>query len=250
LLDLGVELVFLSENTYSLVSESFKNVFEKNVIRLGSDVQDNLSRKIKVAMCSNIYADGRKNERWLFNLAKNSDPNKIIFRFVGKGWEPTKSKIESLSFEVQHFPQSELSNYQATLDSIQWCDLYIYTGWDEGALGCLDAYILGKNLLISSQGFHLEFNLRGDELFINEDDLQKKFELFQEKYFQGYGAIFHWTWTQSAMDLVEIFKKSKEPGLHKNNIILPSIFVFKQLFQTILKRVRHSIWKFWQRKRS
>jgi signal transduction histidine kinase len=72
LLDLGVELIFLSENTFDLVSDSIRSGFEKNIIRLGSDIQNNRPKKIKVSMCSNIYADGRKNEKWLVNLAKNA----------------------------------------------------------------------------------------------------------------------------------------------------------------------------------
>lgn len=244
LVNLGVIPIFLSQDTYEFVNNSLSKKLPKNIIRLGSDIQNFSSNKLKVAMCSNIYADGRKNENWILDLAKNNQSNQVIFRFVGSGWHSIVSALTKMNFEVEYFPNAEITSYDLTLDAIKWCDLYIYTGWDEGALGCLDAYILGKNLLISSQGFHRDFNLGSTERFTNKGEFIDNFSLFLQKYNSGYGAIINWTWHQMALDFLEILKISSqalEPN--NNNAVRYKKSTLKLLNKSILKKIKHLIWK-------
>jgi hypothetical protein len=61
--------------------------------------------------------------------------------------------------------------YALILKVIRQADLFLYTGFDEGSLGALDAYLLGVPLLISDQGFHKNFEKRGDiSLFSNYEE--------------------------------------------------------------------------------
>ena len=237
-------LIFLSSHTHLQICNALKMDIPLNTLRMGTDLAKNLSQRIKVSMCSNVYPDGRKNENWIVDLAKKYQPDQIEFRLIGRGWEDIVSKLRNAGFQINMFDESQLNldAYEMTLAAIKWCDIYIYTGWDEGALGSLDAYLLNKRLLISAQGFHLDFCLHEDEFFFSKNDFFAKFEKQRNRLSGEYGSMVNWSWANTSLQMSKILQDTELASYSKVRIKLNSISV-NFFFASLRKKLKHWAWQ-------
>lgn len=110
--------------------------------------------KYTVGVFSRTYRDGRKREFELLAFASRFSPEMIKFRIVGSGWATIVQKLRKSGFEVGWSEGFETSDYIAELDSV---DCALYFGWDEGAVGCIDALARGKRVIAPPVGYHLDY---------------------------------------------------------------------------------------------
>lgn len=109
---------------------------------------------VKVAILTRTYDDGRKREFELERLAKEFSPKDIGFNIMGRGWDRQVGRLKGLGYTVDYEPEFAQEKYVAFIDS---ADFLVYTGWDEGAVSCIDALARGKKVIAPGIGYHLDY---------------------------------------------------------------------------------------------
>jgi hypothetical protein len=115
-------------------------------------------RAIRIGLSSYIYNDGRKNESWLQRLSEELPLGGFEFHIFGSGWEKTCEKLIQAGADVIYTKATTdfTGDHRAILDSLSFVDFWMYLGFDEGSMGCLDAALAGVPLITTPQGFHLD----------------------------------------------------------------------------------------------
>lgn len=115
-------------------------------------------RRIVIGITSRVYADGRKREALLREVAGHMNLSPFTFRIFGLGWEPTIETLREAGAQVEYFGESDdfRKDYEVLQAAIPHFDYYLYLGMDEGSLGTLDALAAGVPTIITPQGFHLD----------------------------------------------------------------------------------------------
>lgn len=115
-------------------------------------------RRIVIGITTRLYADGRKREFLLQELAKSKRLDAFHFEIFGDGWERIIPSLESAGATVEHFPScgDHERDYELVIERIKTFDYYLYTGLDEGSMGFLDALATGVPTIVTPQGFHLD----------------------------------------------------------------------------------------------
>lgn len=172
----GAIPIFMSRQHAEQISNEIGYSFRKFSILPGSDLAINANRK-RILISSNYYPDGRKNETLLIKLAQECSLNSFHFLFIGKSWDNIAKSLVSAGAEVTIFSPNnpDYPNYDTQIEILRGADCYLYLGFDEGSLGALDAYLMGTPMIISKQGFHLEFAPRSNILlFQSYEDFKRR----------------------------------------------------------------------------
>lgn len=196
LIGAGAIPVFMSEQHAEQVSSKIARPYKSHSIIPGSDTS-NYSERKRILILSNYYPDGRKNENLLINLAKEHRLDTFHFTFIGKSWEKIAKVLVAAGAEVETFSPNDLEypSYDMQVRILRGVDCYLYLGFDEGSLGALDAYLLGTPMIISKQGFHLEFPLRSDIfLFENYEDFKNTFLTIPSRNQLNPDEAQKWSW--------------------------------------------------------
>ncbi len=205
-------------------------------------------RKFRIGLVSKWYPDGRKNESWIIEFAKKGLLDNCEFSVVGHGWEETVSKLRGYGVECRIFNDVEdrIPNYSNIKEYYDYIDLYIYFGFDEGALGSLDAYVFKKDLLVSRQGFHTEFALDENSFIDNKLDAQEKFILKKENFEKWAESLSKWNWNlyvQNIMSFIDIHEKVLGHSNYKTNAytanmkLLMSSKGYRKMLPRTLRRI-------------
>ena len=196
LIDLGGIPIFMSEQHARDVSRALSLPKVAEVILPGSDAAGAQDR-LRIVISSNYYPDGRKNEHYLKNLAKDHRLDSFHFTFIGKSWEPVGRELIQSGAEVEYLDPSKSNylEYKTQLNLIRGYDLFIYLGFDEGSLGALDAFLLGVPLLVTGQGFHLEFENNGEiRFFTTYDEFIAQLMESSKRFRPNSQDTEKWTW--------------------------------------------------------
>jgi len=91
---------------------------KRNVIGLNLPHRGGYIRYPRIAIFSDYYNDNRKNEGWIDEYIKSvskKDRNKIIFSFLGHGWEDFGKKLNELggSYEIYSYNRDMDGEYEA-----------------------------------------------------------------------------------------------------------------------------------------
>lgn len=143
----------------------------------------------KIAIFSERYKDGRKNEDWLieyFTQAPSLARRGIVLCLIGYNWEGYCKKLANmgLSFELYRYDRSLEGEYDIQKKILNDMDYLIYPGFDGGAMCIYDGIMAGAKLIIADNGYHkgLGGNVR---LFKNKSEfficLDEVVELFQQR---------------------------------------------------------------------
>lgn len=143
----------------------------------------------KLAIFSERYKDGRKNEDWLleyFTKAPSYARRAIIICLIGYNWESYCQKLVDLklSFELYRYDRSLLGEYDMQKKILNGMDYLIYPGFDGGAMCVYDGVMAGAKLIVADNGYHrgLGNNVR---LFSNKSEfficLDEVVELFRQR---------------------------------------------------------------------
>lgn len=146
------------------------------VVGIDLPARNTYIRPLSVGIFSACYPDGRKNEQWLLNYCEVDENAKLLnFVFIGTGWFKITKRLEelSISFEWHNVPRSLPYEYQYQQNILKDVDYYMYMGMDGGAMGTLDAYAMGCQLVVTNDGFHqtipnIDFAFDSKEGFIEQ----------------------------------------------------------------------------------
>ncbi|MTA67083.1 MAG: hypothetical protein F2951_01245 [Actinobacteria bacterium] len=200
----GIDLVFMSKSHSEHISEMVRRDQIFFHVLPGTDLV-HLIKPMKVGIFSKVFIDGRKNENWLIKLVEVTDPSQFEFIIVGKGWNKIVSKLRRLGSKVSLFddienPYPEYADFPELYNSL---DLFIYLGFDEGSMGALDAFVLGTNLLVSRQGFHMEFELDDSQLFSDYAEFEERFTQQLNRYVIQQRHRQEWSWENFSKSLLD-----------------------------------------------
>ena len=219
LCDLGMTPIAISRDTAQKLSKALRLPQDIPSIRIGSDLAKPKNSTFNVAMCSRVYSDGRKNEGWLTTFPSSIDLSDVSFTLVGRGWESTADLLRSRANFVNLEDESSIENdsYVKTLDALMKSNLTIYTGFDEGSLSALDANLLSCDLLISNQGFHMEFGLGEENLFNNQSDFYAKFENRLARWRKKKDLSVNWSWSSMTKQFDEIIFNDNQANISQSS---------------------------------
>jgi hypothetical protein len=202
--DANIDLVFMSQEHAKSISRLLEFKERPFNILAGSDLVDQ-RRKMRVGLFTKTFPDSRKNEEWLMLLAKEVDLQSCELVIVGTGWNKICNRLRKLGINVEVYDGIELdypkySDFPAIYNTL---DLYVYLGFDEGSMGALDAFLLKCEMLISRQGFHLEFNLGEESYFSDYNEFKSKFLIRMEQYRIQEDRYSSWSWARTIESLEE-----------------------------------------------
>ena len=238
----NIDLVFMSEDHANTVSthlglDKFFNIL------LGSDLSA-YNAPYRVGIFSKRFSDGRKNEKWLIRLAKEIDLGDVEIIFVGSGWKVIASKLQSLGVSTIRYDDDEnkYPEYSEFPDIYKSLDLFLSPGFDEGSMGSLDAFIFGKDMLISRHGFHFELELDEENYLDSYEDLKAKFIVRLDKFRKRRMQAREWSWRNTTSALLghwnELSEKPKTDTLVSENI-----FAGNQDFTTKIQSVSRALYR-------
>jgi len=115
-------------------------------------------KRLVIGLTSRAYADGRKREWVLVELARAMRLDRFHFEILGDGWEPIVAELQTAGATVRHTPGTSdyEHDYALMRERIPAFDYYFYPGLDEGSMGFLDALAAGVPTIVTPQGFHLD----------------------------------------------------------------------------------------------
>ena len=158
-------------------------------------------RRTVIGITSRVYADGRKREALLKDVARRMRLDGFEFRIFGLGWEPTITVLERAGAKVAYFGESD--NFRKDYDTIQAeipkFDYYLYLGMDEGSLGTLDALSAGVATIVTPQGFHLDLPGGITHPVITLDDLERVFRALDAERVARVASVTGLTWEAYAL---------------------------------------------------
>lgn len=171
-------------------------------------LDNTLVRRIHFTIQCNCYRDGRKNESFLENLARDVDLSFAEFSFYGTGWEVMATILELSGARVSIIlPTDDFSkDYTEMRNALAAADYYVNLGWDEGSLGSLDAFVNRTGMILSAQGYHLNIP---DERIQFFNDYKEFFNLIVEirsNYNLRQLAASNMSWSQYARNHISIWE--------------------------------------------
>jgi hypothetical protein len=163
-------------------------------------------RRIRIAITTRLYPDGRKREDLLVRLAAERDLSSFHFEIAGSGWDEVVPLLRAAGATVQWSPGSEdyQADYRELLESMRSCDYYLYLGMDEGSLGTLDALALGLGTIVTPQGFHLDLPIT--EPVESYEDVAAVFDRLARERAARMQAVHGWTWEQYAREHIHVWE--------------------------------------------
>ena len=210
----GIKPIFLSDAHADEIAEMIRSPKRFHVAYPGSDLASMREDNLRFIITSHIYPDGRKNEDYLIRLAREVNLRDCHFILCGKRWEEVAKSLErsgatvlQLSPEYGNYPE-----YPELLNLVRQSDIFLYTGFDEGSMGALDAYLIGKKLIVSNQGFHKKFQGANVSLFDDysefaqyiKSEIKAKLEIKQNQT--------QWSWRSFTRAHLDLWETELEKG--------------------------------------
>lgn len=151
--------------------------------------------------CYDAY-DVRKRAGALLDIIEGIDINYFRFIIMGSGWESIIGKLREKGFEVQYYDEFDNDVYVTIMQDI---DYFLYTGFDEGSMGYLDALAAGAGTIVTPQGFHLDVDCDIDYPCRNIEQFKKALLHLQKKRQDKVEAVRDWTWKSYVEKHMEIW---------------------------------------------
>jgi hypothetical protein len=171
---------------------------------------DQMFKKINFGIFSNLYTDGRKNERNFEKAFLKLDPDLFKLTIIGKGWNNIVKKLRENKIEVNHWNFFFRYIY---IKEFRKIDYLIYLGNDEGSMTFMDAIQLGVKTIMVPQGFQHDLKdlitFKVDKNLRNLDKIL--LEILDSKIiFKKYKDILTWdNYVEKHLDIWKKIQKSK-----------------------------------------
>lgn len=162
-------------------------------------------KKIVLGITNRCYAkeDFRKNDLLIVDVCKQLDPDFFEFKIMGSGWEEIVRELEQMGFEVTYYNDFDSDIYLNMMPSL---DYWIYYGFDEGAMGYLDAMAAGIKTIVTPQGYHLDTFVKPTYLCSTVNDFVQVLKQIQDEKKKIVNAVADWTWENYAKKHLEIWQ--------------------------------------------
>ncbi|MDE7432754.1 MAG: hypothetical protein K2N34_12690 [Lachnospiraceae bacterium] len=151
--------------------------------------------------CYDTY-DVRKRADVILDIVEGVSSDYFCFIIMGRGWERVVSELRSKGFDVQYYNEFD---YDIYVNIMQDIDYFLYTGFDEGSMGYLDALAAGAGTIVTPQGFHLDVDCDIDYPCKNVAQFRKAFTDLQKKREAKINAVREWTWDNYVKKHMEIW---------------------------------------------
>jgi hypothetical protein len=172
-------------------------------------------RRTRIGLSGRIYADGRKNENWLINVASQISLEAFTFVICGNGWEEVATALKAAGATVELVPETSdfIHDYQRVIDHLHDLDWWMYLGLDEGSLGSLDAALAGIPLIATPQGFHLNLPNGIKHGVLSAQQLRSVLLSLSLPYETARSARDYWTWARYAAEHLAIWQGEPPPDI-------------------------------------
>ncbi|QCB54751.1 hypothetical protein E5675_10115 [Sphingopyxis sp. PAMC25046] len=157
-------------------------------------------RRIVIGLTTRLYADGRKREAMLVEMARTMRLDRFRFEIFGLGWEDVIPLLEAAGAEVAYSPGTDdfRADYVEMMARVPAFDYYLYLGRDEGSLGTLDALAAGVKTIVTPQGFHVDLPGGITHAIWSQEELETVFRDLAEEVDRRAGAVAGLTWQSYA----------------------------------------------------
>lgn len=177
-------------------------------------------RKIHIGITNKCHhEDFRKRDDIILQVMKRVDSSLFKISIMGGGWDSIVNELEKVGIEVSYYPDFDRKTYMEIMPSF---DYWFYYGFDEGAMGYLDALAAGVRTIVTPQGYHLDA-IPGPTYTCNTiDDFVKVFDAIASEKKAIIDSVADWTWENYAKKHLEIWKymagtiSMKELYTHQN----------------------------------
>lgn len=178
-------------------------------------------RKIVLGITNRCYGsyDLRKRDDLMYEVLKKVNPDLFELRIMGSGWDDIVADIKKLGIQVTYYDEFDREQYVQLMPSL---DYWIYYGFDEGAMGYLDAMAAGIKTIVTPQGYHLDTKEKPTYLCETIDDFVEVLLKIQNEIERRIASVACWTWENYAKKHLEIWeyllncKPLKELYVHQN----------------------------------
>ena len=164
-------------------------------------------KKINLGFFTNLYSDGRKNQKFFIESVKKISPELIKLSIIGKGWKELVGELKAAGYEISYQRFFFRSRYISTLKDI---DYLIYLGNDEGSMSFLDALQLGIKTIMIPQGFQKDLEkfitFKIDKNLKNFPSILKKITDEKNKFLEIREKL---TWENYTQEHVKIWESLK-----------------------------------------
>ena len=162
-------------------------------------------RKIVLGITNRCYGwlDCRKRDDMIVLICQQINPQFFRWKIMGSGWDEIVNAIQKLGFEVEYYPEFEREIYKSLMPSL---DYWIYYGFDEGAMGFLDALAAGVKTIATPQGYHLDVKRGLTYPCSTIDDFISVLKKIQKEKEQIVEAVKEWTWENYAKKHLEVWQ--------------------------------------------
>ena len=162
-------------------------------------------RKIVLGITNRCYGnqDLRKRDSLIFEACKELNPELFLIKIMGSGWAEIVCQLRKLGFEVMYYDEFDRETY---LDLMPSLDYWIYYGFDEGAMGYLDAMAAGVKTIVTPQGYHLDTKIKPTYLCSTIGDFTNTLLSIQREKEEIIASVSDWTWENYAKKHLEIWQ--------------------------------------------
>lgn len=162
-------------------------------------------RKIVLGITNRCYhgMDFRKRDDLLVEICRQIDPQLFEWKIMGADWDEIVLQMEKLGFAIEYYGEFDREIYKKLMPSL---DYWIYYGFDEGAMGYLDALAAGVKTICTPQGYHLDTKGGLTYPCCTIEDFVNVLKQIQEEKKQIIDAVKDWTWSNFAQKHLEIWQ--------------------------------------------
>lgn len=162
-------------------------------------------RKIVLGITNRCYNgfDFRKRDSLILEVCRQLNPQFFRLKIMGAGWEEIIRQIRQLGFEVEYYAEFDRKIYRELMPSL---DYWLYYGFDEGAMGYLDALAAGVQTICTPQGYHLDTRCGLTYPCSTIEDFVRVLRQIQEEKRAVVDSVKDWTWGNFARKHLEIWQ--------------------------------------------
>lgn len=162
-------------------------------------------RKIVLGITNRCHHDFdfRKRDDLILEVSRRLDPLFFKWKIMGFGWDQIVEQMRGLGFEIDYYAEFDREIYKRLMPEL---DYWIYYGFDEGAMGYLDALAAGVKTICTPQGYHLDTKAGLTYPCSTIDDFAKVLKKIQDGKKEITDAVKEWTWENFAKKHLEIWQ--------------------------------------------
>lgn len=166
---------------------------------------DMIPKKIVLGITNRCYYeyDLRKRDDLILQVCKQLEPHFFKLKIMGAGWHKTVKQLKEIGFEVDYYADFDRETYKKLMPGL---DYWIFSGFDEGGMGYLDALAAGVKTIVTPQGFHLDTKNGLTYPCSTIGDFVKTLKQIQDEKIEIINAVKDWTWENYARKHLEIWQ--------------------------------------------